>query len=168
MRIKLSQIAVVVLIALLSAGGFLLYQNSKFESGISKDVLKKVAFKVFTYDPSLKDWELETSTITYDKTQGILTLNFIGDANKITVIEQLTPDVFTDIPNYYTILLSKLRIYSEIQTPVGTVGLTKPEELNGGQTAVLNSGGTLMFYRPEKNLSDDQWRKFFSSLVIIK
>jgi len=33
---------------------------------------------------------------------------------------------------------------------------------------VMSTKGTLMFVKPERDLSDDQWRKLFNSLEITK
>jgi len=147
---------------------FSIIQSNKWQSGISKDILKKTAFSVFTHDPADSSWTFENSTTVYDTAQGVLTLHFINADNKLTVTQQLTPDPFTDVPNYLSILLSKLHQYAEIHTSIGTVGLTRPEELKGGQTAVINTRGTLMFAVPEKDLTNDQWQKFFNSLLVVK
>jgi hypothetical protein len=168
MRNRLGQILILILIISTATIGFLVYQNSKVDSGIPKEILKKTAFTVFTIDPSDEIWSLDKSITTYDKSAGVLTLHFTNSSNKITATQQVTPDPFTDIPNYYSILLNKLFVYEEIQTSIGTVALTRPEELKGGQTAIINTSGTLMFYSPDKDLSSAQWKQFFTSLIVIK
>jgi hypothetical protein len=92
----------------------------------------------------------------------------LSSSNKLYITEQNTPDPFNDIPQYYPTLLGKLNEYSEIQTSIGTVALTHPTELKGGQSAVSNTHGTLMFVRPQNNLSDSQWKNFFNSIDVIK
>jgi len=168
MRVRLGQIIVIIFVILTATAGLLIYQNSKVASGIPKDILKKTAFSVFTHDSSDNSWNLEKSSTVYDKATGVLTLHFTNTNNKITASEQVTPDAFTDIPNYYSILLSKLHEYAELQTSIGKVALTHPEELKGGQTAVINTSGTLMFYHPDKELTQDQWKQFFNSMIVIR
>jgi hypothetical protein len=51
---------------------------------------------------------------------------------------------------------------------IGTVKLTKPTELKGGQSAISRSGGTLLFAHPERNMTDTLWKDFFNSLEIVK
>ncbi len=161
-------IVVMVLLTIGTVASMIFYQQSKIESGIPKDILKKTAFSVFTIDPKDKIWSLESSSTTYDKTSGILILNFINSTNRITASEQITPDVFTDIPNYTSTLLNLMHQYAELQTAIGTVALTKPVEFKGGQKAFINSGGTLMFYTTKEDMTDDQWKQFFNSLIVIK
>ena len=52
-------IIVLVLLAIGSIASFTFYQNSKIDSGIPKDILKKTAFTVFTIDPSDDIWSLK-------------------------------------------------------------------------------------------------------------
>ena len=84
------------------------------------------------------------------------------------ISEQATPQVFNDIPEYYPKLIEKLNGYSDFDSVLGKVSLTKPKELNGAQSAVFNGKGTLMFVRPNQSLSDDDWRQFFDQMTIWK
>jgi CxxC motif-containing protein (DUF1111 family) len=46
--------------------------------------------------------------------------------------------------------------------------LTHPKELSGGQSAVANKAGTLIFAKPSVNLTNDEWKDFFESLRILR
>jgi hypothetical protein len=48
------------------------------------------------------------------------------------------------------------------------VYLIRPGEQNGKEVGVLNSKGTLMFIKADKDLSGDQWKQLFNNLDIIK
>ena len=65
-------------------------------------------------------------------------------------------------------MLTSLNEYNELQLGFGTVALTHPEELNGGQAAVANKAGTLIFAKPSTDLTDGEWGDFFGSLRIVR
>ena len=54
--------------------------------------------------------------------------------------------------------------YEKFDSRNGTVYLTNPKELNGGQATIMNSHGTLMFVKPVKALADNNWRQLFNNL----
>jgi hypothetical protein len=116
------------------------------------------------------DWVINRTATTYDKSSGVLSIHGAQNGTSTTMVltEQATPGVFSDVPTQYSKMLSSLNEYNELQTPFGTIALTHPTELAGGQTAVVNKGSTLVFARPSANLSDGQWQAFFNSLRIFR
>ena len=100
----------------------------------------------------------------YDTKEKLLTFNVAFASTRLVVSEQPTPDQFVDIPAVYTKLVDGLNNYESFDVNVGTVHLTEPKELSGKQAAVINAKGTLLFAKPDKNLTSDQWRKFFNGL----
>ncbi len=156
-------------VAIVAAGILVIaLHKSNTESGIPKAVLKKTVFTVFSTDPADNDWQLDKKAVVFDEKQGVLRLHFSSADNRIVMNEQATPDPFNDIPNYYSILLNKLHAYKEVQTNIGSVALTHPEELKGAQSAVINVKGTLIFAQPDKEMSENQWQNFFNNLIIVK
>lgn len=145
-----------------------MYFQTKTAQIIPNSIQQHVAFQIYGTSSSNNKWTISKGSVSYNNSNGVLSITVIGDNNSFAISEQQTPSVFTDVPQYYPTLLSKLNIYSEVQNGLGTIELTKPSELDGTQTAVLNSGGTLMFVRPKYNLSNSQWNSFFNSLVVIK
>jgi hypothetical protein len=83
------------------------------------------------------------------------------------ISEQPTPDSFTDIPQVYQKVLNSWKEYKNFSAPLGTVYLTRPGDQGGKQVAVLNAKGTLMFVKPDKDLTEDQWRQYFKSIEVI-
>jgi hypothetical protein len=81
--------------------------------------------------------------------------------------EQAAPQSFTDVPQAYDALLNKLREYQDLNTSFGDVTLTRPVELNGGQSAVVNSKGTLIFAKPTRDLPDHQWQNIFNNMQLV-
>lgn len=118
--------------------------------------------------PQVRDVDVARESMKYDGSLKLLTYTVSAYGVKTVVSEQPTPENFIDIPQVYDKVVEGMNEYSKFDTDSGTVHLTRPKELNGKQTAVMNAKGTLMFVKPEKDLSDDQWRKFFGSLEVIK
>ncbi len=159
-------LGVLVLIGGLAGLGVVVYGLTvQYASPLPKEVAKKVTFPVLV---ALSDREaefrLDPDTIEYVAADRMLIYTARMAGNKIVVTQQALPDAFVDIPNYYNKFLDVLHQYREVQTNVGVVTLTHPKELKGGQSAVKKTPTTLMFVRPDKELSDGEWRRFFDSL----
>ena len=132
-------------------------------SPLPNAIAKQVAY--VTYYPG-KQWQTSLQQATY--TAGVLRFTSTQNNVSLSFSEQATPPVFTDVPQYYPSLLGKLNQYSSFGSVAGTVYLTKPAELKGGQTAVANTDGTLVFVRPNKDLSTTEWQRLFNNLQTIK
>jgi hypothetical protein len=138
-------------------------------SMIPANIQKQLSFVL--YVPDDKDAVIERSSIHYANGDGVLsyTVGYNPAHAEITITQQATPSVFTDVPQYYPTLLDRLNQYASLGTINGTVYLTKPTELKGQQQAVLNDNGTLLFAHPgNRNLSNDDWRRFFNSLQTVR
>lgn len=156
-----------VLVAVAAAAMFLFIREPSL---VPKEMLEKINFTV--YVPAKSDrhdaWVLVNDSTAFEDNQGVLSLVATSGNNKMFIKEQIVPGTFTDIPNFYNKMLEKLHHYQEIQTSLGTVTLTRPEELQGKQSAVLNAAGTLLFASPEQELSESQWHAFFKQLTVIR
>lgn len=97
----------------------------------------------------------------------LVTFTAHSPSKALAFTEQAVPDSFNDVPQVYDKLIEKLRGYSSFDSVNGTVSLTRPEELKGGQTAVMKSKGTLVFIKPEKDLSTDDWRRLVNNLQFV-
>lgn len=158
-------------VALVGVGAlvtWLLIRGHQAAFGIPQAILKQPGFQVFSYDPEDSAWKIQGSQSSYDPKIGVLTLHFGSGTNSIILTQQTTPDTINDIPNYYAAFLGKLQQYAELHTTIGTVALTKPVELKGGQSAVANIRGTLMFAHPAQDLSNDEWQQFFNNLKAVR
>jgi hypothetical protein len=142
---------------------------SKETSILPKDIRKKVTFVVFVPDQSAKDsaWIIDKKTISFDDKSGVLTINVRKNNKTLTLTQQSSPEVFKDVPQQYARLLNSLLQYGEISTKIGAVALTRPKELNGTQSAVTNQRDTLLFAKPSTDLSEDEWKDFFNSLIVL-
>jgi len=135
---------------------------------IPNDIKKNISFMVFYPDHKKTGYSLVQDSFKYNPDSKVLLFNADSADNQLVITEQATPDPFNDIPQYWPSFTSELNSYTEFDSSDGKVALTRPAELKGGQSAVFNGKGTLMFIHPKKDLSDDEWRKLFNNLKIIK
>ncbi len=134
-------------------------------SPIPDSIAKQLNFSVF-YPDMGEEFKADPATINYDGSSKVLLFHVKSAKNDITLTQQATPDPINDIPEYYPKLMEKLNNYKDFDSVNGKVSLTRPIELKGGQSAVFNIKGTLMFAHPEHDMSDDEWRRFFNGLVL--
>ncbi len=111
---------------------------------------------------------IDKASATYDAQLKVLVYKIAAYDTTLTVSEQPTPDSFTDIPELLQKVATNMQEYATFDTDIGTVHLAKPTQTDGKQTAIMNSKGTLMFISSKRNLSQDQWRKLFKTMVVIK
>lgn len=165
---KIKNIFITILLLAAAALAVIYYLQSHRSSIIPPEIDRQVSFVVFL--PSSADYDVKIGSINFDSTEKVLGFEAVSkqDGSQLTFSEQAAPDTFTDIPQYYDKLVEAMGQYRQIDTYNGRVTLTKPAELNGKQTAVLNAKGTLMFVRPSRELSDDEWRKIFNNLEVLR
>ncbi|MFI5240738.1 MAG: hypothetical protein ACHQUB_03460 [Candidatus Saccharimonadia bacterium] len=149
----------IIVIALISAFG-LVY----FSSPIPPSIRRNVSFGIFY--PKSSNYHCQRSSFAYDPQAKIVTYVCSNASLRLNlnITEQASPDGFVDAPQAFETLINKLQNYASFDSVVGKVYLTHPVELNGGQTAVMDGEGTLVFIRPTNAISEDNWRKLFNSL----
>jgi hypothetical protein len=153
---------VVLAVGLIVVGIMLLAPKPPIPGPIKKQVTSTLIV------PQLADVTIDRQSVKYD--DKLKLLSYTADVYGISTVisEQPTPDSFTDIPQVYDKVTASMNEYSKFDTDIGTVHITRPKELDGKQAAVLNTKGTLLFAKPERDLSDEQWRKFFGSFEVEK
>jgi hypothetical protein len=129
-------------------------------------IKKQVTSTIFM--PSGSQVQNKEGTVKYDSKLKLLSYQSSAFGVNTTVSEQPTPDSFNDIPAVYQKVLDSWKEYASFGNSNGTVYLTRPGEQNGKEVGVLNSKGTLMFIKADKDLSGDQWKQLFNNLDIIK
>lgn len=142
--------------------GWLIFVSNN-SSPIPKQIKRQLSFSTLTPEPGTL-WHSSPKSVSYNTNTGVLAMTATSGTLTIVVTEQAQPQSFSDVPQVYPTLLNKLNQYEDLQTAIGTVTLTHPKELNGGQTAVAILRQTLIFARPSSNLSGVQWKNFFSSM----
>jgi len=159
----------IILISISSFAGYTIYGHlNNSQISLSSITKYKLNYPLFWPDKS-STIVASKVTIKYDPSVKLISYNAIDKAGvRFIITEQETPASFNDIPQAFSKLIETMSQYSSFDSQNGTVYLTHPKELNGGQAAVMNSKGTLMFVKPSVALEDDTWKEFFNSLVIEK
>ena len=134
-----------------------------------RSVLRQASFGIWYPPSSDLGYAVDRQTIKYSNSSGDRLVSFVANnhTNTLTFTEQAQPESFTDVPDVYTKLIQKLQGYATIESVNGQVDLTRPTELHGAQTAVLKAKGTLIFIKPNQNLSVDQWRQLINNLDFV-
>ncbi len=157
-------IILTILVILIAAGyfGFNYWQNSQQILPIS--IKNQIDFPVY-WPNSNEPVTVNKKTLKYDSGDKILSyVARTNNGDNVTITEQATPVSITASPQVFSQLIQDLLEYEEFDSRNGTVYLTHPKELNGGQAAVMNSQGTLLFAKPTSSLVDTAWRKLFNNL----
>lgn len=162
---KLLPIALLALIIVI-VSSLALTKNSE-DSPIPNEIMNKINFLVY-YPNNEQTWTTDESKTEFDTESGVLLLNSNDQTATIILSQQSSPEVFNDVPDQYQRMLNTLNQYAEISTSFGTITLTKPAELKGGQSAVGNLNGTLLFAKPDRDLSMQEWENFFKSMEVIR
>lgn len=142
----------------LAAGGWLWAHRPVVPSSISH----QISFTIFV--PSGAD----RKSITYDSGVQLLTFKVHADDTTVTFTEQATPNVIASSPTMLLNGFGRLKNETALATAIGTAYLGNNQTLNGQQTLGMNTQGTLLFARPNKNLTQTQWRELFQSVTVIK
>lgn len=155
-------IAAVVVAALL----FRMFMSN--EAVLPKEVQRKANFSIYALDGGGEAYRVDKTSINYDDKNNILMFTVKAAAYSAVITQQATPESFSVVPGGYQKLLESMRQYKEVRARLGTVTLTKPEELKGQQIAVANPPGTLIFAKPDKELSVSQVQQLFDNLLIVR
>src|SRR5688500_14682089 len=92
---------------------------------IPGEIKKQLNLSVLYPDGS-GGYEIDESTLSYDKQAKVLIFHIKSKDRDLTVSQQATPDPFIDIPEYYPKLMEKLHSYSDFESLNGKVSLTRP------------------------------------------
>lgn len=131
---------------------------------LPKSIVSKANYVLLVPKSSLV--KLDSKSVGYNSNLALLDYQVSYAGSQLIVSQQAAPSMFTDVPATYDKTLASMNQYSHFDSLEGTVYLTKPQQLAGKQAAVLLSKGTLMFVKPSSDLTDEQWRQFFNSLVV--
>lgn len=160
-------IAVLVTVILLAAIAIIGIRT--LTASVIPDKIKQQLSFVVLY-PSGGGFTIDKGSWKYDNSLGLLSY-LVTDKNdnaKLTISEQSSPPEFSEVPASLDTLTNKLNAYIDFDSLQGHAYLTHPAELKGGQSALMNTKGTLMFAKPNKSLNEASWRRFFNELEFIK
>jgi hypothetical protein len=160
------QVTVAAAVILLIAASVIVI---KLSAPVVPSVIKTQLSFVVLY-PKGNGFIVDHSSWKYDSSIKLLTylVTYKNTGAKLTVSEQSSPPEFSEVPGTLDKLTGKLNTYTDFDSIQGHAYLTHPSELKGGQSAVMNAKGTLMFTKPDKSLPEDTWRQFFNSLQVVQ
>lgn len=133
---------------------------------LPKEIQRKAASTLLM--PQSRDVVIQRDTAKFDSSLRLLSFSVVAYGTQAVISEQPTPESFVDIPQVYDKVVEQMQEYTKFEVDVGTVHLTRPVDLKGKQAAVLNTKGTLMFVKPDHDLSEADWRRFFNSVAVVK
>lgn len=167
-KLPSKKIQIVILATVIVVAGIVFVFTVVLQPVVPPGIKKQLSIAVLY--PKDSAFAIDHSSWKYDKSLGLLTYLVRDKDNnaKITVSEQSSPPQFSEVPGTLDALTSKLNTYADFDSINGHAYLTHPKELKGGQSALMNAKGTLMFAKPDKNLSDSDWRKFFNAIDIVR
>lgn len=161
-KIALSFILAGVLIIAMSAVCFALWPKPALPSSITR----QINFTIFM--PNAETVSIDKPSIKYDSSLKLLSYNINTLNTRAVVSMQPTPESFTDIPEVYKKIVTTMNEEFKFENDLGTIYITRPSDLKGKQAAVVNAKGTLLFIKPDADLTQDQWRQLFNSLDVEK
>lgn len=89
--------------------------------------------------------------------------------NQISVSQYTQPPAFTDIPEYKDRFLDNIiKRYSTVQTANGAIYLGRATKQNNKQLGVMLERGLIVFFSPESELSESDWRKLGDQMTVLK
>lgn len=155
--------ASIVVVGLLVVAGLILYPSKPAIPGPVKAKLTSTLFV-----PRGGDYHTDRESAKYDEDLKLLTYRTeIRGVTTVIVTQQSTPDQFVDIPTYGDKVFEQLGEYKTFDTAIGKVHLLRTPK-DQKQAAGINAQGTLMFVKPERDMSEDEWRKFFNRMVVVR
>jgi hypothetical protein len=122
---------------------------------------KQASFPVYYPTSNQQDVSVDDATAKIAMMGGDKVLNFIVSIGqkKVTISEQSYPDALI-----YDKLTSTFANQSEINTSFGKVTVGRPKDAPESQAAVVKTGDTLIFAKPDQDLSNQEWQLVFNAL----
>lgn len=167
------RLGIILVLASLVVGALFVLKVTTGSQVVPSEIKKQVSFPLYIPAQDITPFTIDKNSLkTYpdpgDSQMKIFSFVLTSPGNKITFTEQVAPDLVSEQIGLDK-LASLMQAYKEIITSVGRVELTRPKELKGGQTAVaVPNFTTLIFAKPEIDLTENDWRKIFNSLEIVK
>lgn len=159
----ISVLAIVVVVAAL----IFVRINRDEQFKIPPSIAKQLNFPVVFLKNPKDSYKVDETTIKYaGQPDGSQVFSFVvySPTSRITISEQAYPEALI-----YDKLTNSLNPYSEIGTLYGNVTLGRPKDNGGKQLAAVKyTDSTLIFAKPDSDLSDNAWRILFNDLVTLK
>lgn len=160
--------AIVLIVTGIAIGKLLTYGNTT--NPLPESIKKDIDFSAFVIKPGSENYHM-SSIKAASAEDGTKTLSYIIDApfGSVTLNEYPQPAQFNEIPELKNKFLSDvIQQTSTVSTTNGALSVGRmAKQQTDKQIAVLLEKGLVVFFNPEKNLTDDEWRKIVDNLVIV-
>jgi hypothetical protein len=157
-------ICIVVLVVMVVAV-IVMRQQDQFK--ISSKMAKQINFPIVFLKNPKNNYRVDKTSIKYStQPDGSQVFSYVvySPSNRVTISEQAYPDALV-----YDNLTNSLNPYSEVGTLYGNVTLGRPKDNGGKQLAAVKyTDSTLIFAKPDNDLSDNAWRSLFNDLETLK
>lgn len=153
-----------ILLLVMVISGALLYMHYR-QPLISDTITKQLTSSLYLVRGSAV--ALDKKSIKYDNELKQLSYTTTFNNVKIIISEQPSPEVFSDVPQYFPKWISSTGAIANFDTPNGKVYLASNPNYGVNTVAIMNSKGTLLFAKPDKNLTEDQWKQFFRNVTLV-
>ena len=154
-------------IILVSIVGFGTHYTKEVQShknpGVPAELKQKTGYTVL-YPTKNDAAKVDESTFKFDSKDRLL--SYIGRTpsnNKLIISQQAQPATMAAGQPAYDLLIKNMLGYKTFKSDNGDVNLTRPSQFQGDQFAVLRTKDSLLFIRPERDISDAQWAEIFNS-----
>ena len=146
------------------AAPVLLRDDQMVDSTVLQDFKRVLSFTIF-YPQSGSAVSVEKDSYKYDSQAKLFSYRAAYRRQPLVVSMQPVPDEFVDMPESYNTYIQALGQVLSFDSKHGTVHVTQPKNLGGGQAAIISAQGALMFVRSDVALTEGHWRNVFDSLV---
>lgn len=161
-------IIAVIILTTAAVGGYLYITRDT--SPIPPQVRKQLTFSPFVIPVETKNYSTTNYNFsTAEEEVQILSYKINATGWVISISEYPQPPQFAEIPEYKSRFLDNVaKQYETVSTSSGTIYLGRAVKLNNKQLGVMLERGLLVFLSPDKDLSEDQWRKLGDQMEIEK
>jgi hypothetical protein len=156
-------LATVIMLAVLAGLIGVLVPHNRVPS-VPKAIRNRAEFGIFI-PKTTANGAIKAHSFTYDQdTKVVKYVLKAQGGGSITFTQQAAPSGFQADPNAFSDLVASMQPFSTFESASGDVALTRPAQLQGQESAVMNSHGTLLFAKPSKDFPVRYWQQLFDDM----
>lgn len=160
----------IVASVLITIGAVGFWYTTRTPSPIPSEISSQLTFSPLVISKNTDNYS--TTDYKFSTAEGkvqILSYLIHLKGSTVSISEYVQPTEFVEIPEYKDRFLTNIiKQYATIQTANGTIYLGRAVKQNDKQLAVMIERGLLVFMSPDKEITEEQWRKLGDKLEIQK
>lgn len=154
----------VIVITLVGAGAYYMQEVKARKNPVIPVALTKQTGYEVLYPANNTAAKVDNKTFQFDEKDKLLSyIGYTPSNTKLVISQQALPPSLKAGQPAYDLLISRMLGYKTFKTEIGNVTLTRPTQFKGDQFAILRTKDSLLFIRPAKDISDEQWKELFNS-----